>query len=139
MENHWLLLLNVLLLVVVLAALGVGLRVLVVVRQMQQQWCGPLASIERDLRIIGISLTDAGQRVGQVEGSVRTLQRAQHSLESRATGTSNYAQAVSLVRRGWRLEDLMSTCGLTQGEAELVYQLHGPGGSLSQQNIAPNS
>ncbi len=68
--------------------------------------------------------------MGDLERHSRTLKDAQHHLESRSNGAANYGQAITLVKRGWRIEDLISSCGLTRGEAELVYLLHGPGGAL---------
>ena len=100
----------------------------------EKRLLGALSEIENDIRVVGLSLGDAGHRVEQVEDRLHTLKRAQHSLESRATGSSNYAQAISLVRRGWRMEDLMNTCGLTRGEAELVYLLHGPSAAEPSRN-----
>ena len=90
--------------------------------------------VERDLRLSALTAKDTDSRVGVLERHARTLKDAQHHLESRSSGAANYGQAITLVRRGWRIEDLISSCGLTRGEAELVYLLHGPGGVLKSKD-----
>ena len=54
-----------------------------------QKTAGYACSIEQGNRMLGISQRDAGHRVEQVEAALDTVQRAQHSLEIRASGGSN--------------------------------------------------
>ena len=97
--------------------------------------------VERDLRLSTLSGKDRDLRLVDLERHARTLKDAQHHLEvrgSRGSVTANYGQAITLVKRGWRIEDLISSCGLTRGEAELVYLLHGPGGALTSKGSTVN-
>ena len=94
--------------------------------------------VERDLRLSALTAKDTDSRVGTSERHARTLKDAQHHLESRSSGAANYGQAITLVRRGWGIEDLISSCGLTRGEAELDYLLHGPGGALKAKESGVN-
>lgn len=51
---------------------------------------------------------------------IRHLQSRQEGLEMQDSGLSRYRQAVSLVGKGADHEELISACGLSRGEAELV-------------------
>lgn len=117
------------------AVLGMGLAgacfaLVASQRSLEERVRATLSDMEQDQRMLGLVVKDSDGRLARLELRARTLKDAQHQLESRATGGANYGQAISLVQRGWRMEDLVSTCGLTHGEAELVYMLHGPGGAL---------
>ena len=99
-----------------------------------------ISQAERDLRFSALTLKDTDSRVMTLERNARTLKDAQHHLESRSNGgPGNYGQAITLVKRGWRIEDLITNCGLTRGEAELVYLLHGPGGALNGKGVGLNT
>ena len=75
------------------------------------------------------------QRLEQLEASVarcepRLLALAEQlegSPQTAATGSpSNYPIAIRLARSGATTSELMSGCGLSRQEAELVARLHGP-------------
>lgn len=107
-------------------------------RRLRKRTQDMVSLVERDLRLSALTLKDTDSRVAALERHARTLKDAQHHLESRAGGAANYGQAITLVQRGWRTEDLVSGCGLTRGEAELVYLLHGPGGALKSKGLPIN-
>jgi hypothetical protein len=90
---------------------------------------------ESGRRVLGLGLCDLGVRADELERLAVKLRAAQDMLENSRGGPRNYGQAIDLVQRGWRQEDLVATCGLSQGEAELVYFLHGPGGAMKQEDL----
>jgi hypothetical protein len=51
---------------------------------------------------------------------IRQLQSRQEGLELQDSGLSRYRQAVTLIGKGADQEELISSCGLSRGEAELV-------------------
>lgn len=53
------------------------------------------------------------------------LSEQQEQLMLRDDNAGPYLQAIRLARRGEDATSLMSTCGLSRGEAELIARLHG--------------
>ena len=125
----WFFLFNLAACVLAMGALGANFRLARHLLQLQTRVRTMLRVVEQDLRLSGLTLKATDARVEALERNAKSLKRAQYQLETRS-GSANYGQAINLVRRGWHMEDLISTCGLTRGEAELVYVLHGPGGAL---------
>jgi hypothetical protein len=67
----------------------------------------------------------AGEQLVRLEQKVRGMVDRQDQLELRSGGSRPYSQAIQLVQRGVCVDELMSICGLTRGEAELISMLHG--------------
>lgn len=44
---------------------------------------------------------------------------------ARESGSSAYQSAISLAKKGFNVNQLISACGISIGEAELILQLHG--------------
>ena len=79
---------------------------------------------DRHLRALCGSLRELGDRVLVVEADLRRLMERQDQVEMRSPSTEYFKHAIALVRRGASLEDLISNCGLAEGEAELLHLLH---------------
>lgn len=57
---------------------------------------------------------------------IQSLQDKLEQIELRGvSGDRPYMHAIRLVQRGAAVEDLVASCGLARGEAELILQLHG--------------
>lgn len=67
----------------------------------------------------------AGDHLVRLEQQVRRLTERQDQMEMRTGGDRPYTQAIQMVQRGASVADLVSRCGLTRGEAELIAMLHG--------------
>lgn len=65
----------------------------------------------------------AGEHVVQLEHKMLRLIERQNQVEMRASSQRPYSQASQLVHKGANTNDLMETCGLTQGEAELLVMM----------------
>ena len=74
-----------------------------------------LAQIEARVDATKLSVAELGERVD----------RPQQPPQTAATVTPGYQVAIRLARSGASREELMSGCGLSRGEAELVHRLHG--------------
>jgi len=76
-------------------------------------------------------LADLEARVDAANHSVAALgervQRPAHSPAAAADLAPGYRVAIRLAKSGASPEELVSECGLSHGEAELVKRLHGPG------------
>ena len=67
----------------------------------------------------------AGDHLVRLEQQVRRLTERQDQIEMRNVGDRPYTQAIQMVQSGADVSELISRCGLTRGEAELIAMLHG--------------
>jgi Protein of unknown function (DUF2802) len=74
-----------------------------------------LARIEARVDATKLCVSELGERVD----------RPQQPPQTATTVTPGYQVAIRLARSGASREELMSGCGLSRGEAELVHRLHG--------------
>ncbi|MDD3519412.1 MAG: DUF2802 domain-containing protein [Chromatiales bacterium] len=65
------------------------------------------------------------QRQTLVERKLKQLSEQQQQLLMRDPESGPYMQAIRLAQKGASKEEIMSTCGLTRGEVELIASLHG--------------
>lgn len=91
-------------------------------RQTDLAICQSQAVLER--------LTDLGQRLDASERCLAQLRERFEQPPERAApapvSSPGYQIAIRLARSGASSEELISGCGLTRPEAELVRRLHGP-------------
>lgn len=87
-----------------------------------EQWIKKNTS---DLAAFEKAAMGAGERLMRMEQQVRRLVERQDQVEMYSSNSRPYSQAIQLVQRGASVEELISTCGLTRGEAELICVLHG--------------
>jgi hypothetical protein len=77
-------------------------------------------SVERFTRLENL-IMDVDARLASLAGEL-----AAHSKPTPNASPANYQIAIRLARGGAPREELVSNCGLSQQEAELVARLHGP-------------
>ena len=115
----------------VLPAIAVGsIAFFVLRRQLRRIENMHRASKERlvqELKSQGKALRQTIERLGSTERRVREATERQNRLEMMAPSTERFRHAIALVQRGAGTEELMTTCGLARGEAELLYLLHRSG------------
>ena len=80
-----------------------------------------LAQLETQVEATRASVTQLGER----------LERPRQLPGHGASNAPGYQLAIRLARSGASHEELVSGCGLSRHEAELVQRLHGPAGSVS--------
>jgi hypothetical protein len=80
-------------------------------------------SLEQELRALCSASIGAGDHVVRLEQQVQRITERQDQLELRASGDRPYDQASQLINKGADPEDLMESCGLTRGEAELLVMM----------------
>jgi hypothetical protein len=75
------------------------------------------------------------ERIALLEARLESLQQGQLELAQKLTSAANapvgstapsYQAAIRMARAGATREELISSCGLTRQEAELVQRLHAP-------------
>lgn len=79
-----------------------------------------LERLERDFGALCVASVKVGERVLGHGRDIRKVMQWQSQTELRVPATDTLRHAVSLAERGASAEDLVSTCGLAPGEAELV-------------------
>lgn len=67
----------------------------------------------------------AGDHLVRLEQQMRRLTERQDQIEMRSAGDRPYTQAIQMVQSGADVSELITRCGLTRGEAELIAMLHG--------------
>ncbi len=80
--------------------------------------------------VLTARLTQIEQAIGSLQRRLDEMAERQEGEGRRATSTAtaapSYQIAIRLARSGAPREELMSSCGLTRQEAELVQRLHAP-------------
>ncbi len=82
-----------------------------------------IQSLEQELGALCNASVGAGEHVVKLEQQVQRITERQDQLELRVAGNRPYDQASQLVNKGADIEDLMDSCGLTRGEAELMVMM----------------
>jgi TolA-binding protein len=82
-----------------------------------------IQSLEQELRALCSASVGAGEHVVKLEQQVQRITERQDQIELRASSDRPYDQASQLVNKGADIEDLMESCGLTRGEAELLVMM----------------
>jgi hypothetical protein len=123
-------LLFVLLLVALSAVLAVQYHVLVRLRRNEAELRDDLRlvrdrvhQVEQELAALCSASVGAGDHLMRLQQQVRHIGERQNVMEMRSVGERSYAQASELVHRGADTRELMESCGLTRGEAELLVMM----------------
>lgn len=97
--------------------------------------------LEQELGALCSAAVGAGEHVVRLEQQVQRIIERQNQLEMRASAERPYSHASQLVTRGADIKELVETCGLTRGEAELLVMMQrnaasdvAPGGSAATPN-----
>ena len=105
-------------------AVLISLKALRTQQQTQASMLAKLAVIDRDLGVLCSSASTAGDRLVHVERRSRELFARQDSIATTGAGSAHYRQAHALLERGATADELVRTCGMARGEADLVAYLH---------------
>lgn len=112
---------------VALASLGVALWSLVEVGRLRRRMLlqeGALLSLRGALSAVCSEETANDQRELDLDRRLRQLTEQQEQLLLRDPELGPYHHAMRLAVKGSSSEELMETCGLTRGEADLLLSLH---------------
>jgi hypothetical protein len=84
-----------------------------------------LEVLQEDLRALCAGAVGVDERMARMEKRARRLTERQEQMELRDSGDRLYAQAVRMVEKGAGVDELVSVCGLSRGEAELMVRMQG--------------
>lgn len=79
--------------------------------------------LEQELSALCSASSGVGGHVVRLEQQVQRINERQNVLELRTCGDRPYSQASQLVHNGADIEELVGSCGLTRGEAELLVMM----------------
>lgn len=116
---------------IVAGAFGLALWAALEVRRLQRRQMiqeTALLSLKGALAAVCSDEVAADQRQAELERRLRQLADQQEQLLLRDPEQGPYQHALRLAQQGARREEIMSACGLSRGEADLLLALHGPTG-----------
>lgn len=82
-----------------------------------------LQQLEQEIGALCTASMGAGEHVVRLESQVQRILERQNQIDMRVNVERPYSQASQLVMRGADIEELVETCGLTRGEAELLVMM----------------
>jgi len=82
-----------------------------------------LQQIEQEIGALCSASMGAGEHVIRLEQQVQRIVERQNQLDMRVNVERPYSRATQLVTRGADIDELVETCGLTRGEAELLVMM----------------
>lgn len=66
-----------------------------------------------------------GKRINILAGQIRELDDRQEEFDLKDQGSQSMTQAIALAQKGASIDELMETCDMSRGEAELLMMVHG--------------
>jgi regulator of replication initiation timing len=79
-----------------------------------------LTKIQRDVAMLIVNNKEFNIKVPSLDKQIQELQQLQTKLELQPRTKVSYEQAEKILAIGGSAEDLISSCGLSQAEAELL-------------------
>lgn len=107
---------------------GILAQTLQTLRGMQSTQARIDADIEvlrKEITAVGQGAVGLGKRLQVLQRRQQSTERRQEDLEFKDVGNIAISHANKLVQMGAATDELMSTCGLSQAEANLVSLMHG--------------
>lgn len=80
--------------------------------------------LQTDVRGLCSGAVGAAKRVSRVESTLRMQKERIERVELHEPGEQSYGQAMRMAKKGAPLDELVETCGLSRGEAELIITLN---------------
>jgi chromosome segregation ATPase len=108
-------------------ALGQTQRASASAAENMSQLCERVQQLEQELGALCSASVGAGEHLVRLEQQVQRIVERQNHLEMRASVEQPYARASQMVTRGADVDELVETCGLTRGEAELLVMMQNRG------------
>ena len=96
-------------------------------KKTEQRFSEMLDGLQQSRSDVGALCTGSvgvARRLNRIEGKLRIQNERQDRLEMNEPNHQVYGQAVRMAKKGADLDELVSTCGLSRGEAELIVMLN---------------
>ena len=82
-------------------------------------------NVANDIRALFSGAVGEGNRIHKLEARTRRIVERQEQMENSKNSERPYEQAIRMVQKGSSVEDLISVCNLSKGEADLIMMVHG--------------
>ncbi len=89
-----------------------------------QKWGKSSHRMNQDLAGLILCMRGIGSRFEKQQKLIRSVTIRQNDISASGTNDSHYEQAVLLMDKGATVEELIETCGLSKGEAELMSRIN---------------
>jgi len=89
-------------------------------------------SLKNDVSALFSGAVGGDSRIYKLETRTRRIIERQEQLENNSNGERPYEQAIRMVQKGSSVDDLISICNLSKGEANLIMMVHGSEKSAGQ-------
>ncbi len=90
------------------------------IRELEQK----LEKVNEQLLMVSDSGKGVGRKVVALDQRLKATERKQKELEANDVQQVSYNEAVRLLSLGANVDDVMTTCGLSRAEADLIKVLH---------------
>lgn len=90
----------------------------------EEQANGASWLMQHKLGNLGVESKTLENRLAELEARLQLMEERQDSTDLKAASEQPYRLAIKLAQKGVTAVELASTCGLTQGEAELLHMMH---------------
>lgn len=116
-----------------LAATGVAIIALVLIlefvrysrgKKFMQEQMAVMGKMQKDIHALCAGAINMGKHVDSLELRIRRLAERQDKLRVRDPMEQTYSHAIRLAQKGIDVNELVETCGLPWGEAELLLRIH---------------
>ncbi len=84
-----------------------------------------LKDLSHELQAMTSAAYGVGKRINQLSAQIRELDDRQEEFDLKEQGAQSMQQAIALVHKGASIEELMTSCDMSRGEAELLIMVHG--------------
>lgn len=82
-------------------------------------------SLQNAVTKTNLELQEERENRKLIEIQLKTIRTRLRQLDLREPQAIPYNHAITMVKRGAAVHDLIAACGLSQGEAELIIAVHG--------------
>lgn len=84
-----------------------------------------LKELSHELQTMTNAAYGVGKRINQLAGQIRELDDRQEEFDLKEQGSQSMQQAIALVHKGATIDELIESCDMSRGEAELLMMVHG--------------
>ena len=112
--------------IVLIALILLGVESIRVVRsrRREREMKAELQRLREDMQALCTGAANVGKHLTAMEQKIRRLSERQDQVELRDPAHQAYGHAIRLAQRGADVGELIASCGLARGEAELLLRLH---------------
>ncbi len=84
-----------------------------------------LTGVMKDMQSMSNATYGIGKQISHINDQVKTIDARQDEIDIRDQGEKPIQQAIALLEKGSSIEEVMQSCHLSRGEAELLFRIHG--------------